>query len=159
MKVKDVMSTDVRACEPCTGLAEAAMMMWHGDLGFLPVVENGTLVGCITDRDICMAAATHSVPASHVTVGEIITHRIEACRPDDDTREALRLMGSHQVRRLPVTGPGGRLEGVVSMNDLVLEASGRRGPLALPTYGDVVSALKAISRHRDPAAGGSEAAA
>ncbi len=58
MKVKDVMTPTVQTCMPETSLATAAMMMWESDCGVLPVVNvSNEVVGMITDRDICMAAA------------------------------------------------------------------------------------------------------
>ena len=45
MKVKDVMTTDLKTCTPDTTIAEAAHLMWEGDCGILPVVDDGELVG------------------------------------------------------------------------------------------------------------------
>ncbi len=59
MKVEDVMTQGVQSCGPETNLADAAMRMWRNDCGVLPVIADGEkVVGMITDRDICMAAAT-----------------------------------------------------------------------------------------------------
>src|SRR5262245_11710178 len=59
MKVKDLMTTDVKRCSPETNLAAAAKIMWEGDCGAVPVTdERDHVVGVITDRDICIAAAT-----------------------------------------------------------------------------------------------------
>jgi CBS domain-containing protein len=51
MKIKDIMTTDVRICSPGTNLAAAAALMLDGDCGILPVVDEGKLVGVVTDRD------------------------------------------------------------------------------------------------------------
>ncbi len=70
MKVKDVMTSPVLFCAPETNLAAAAMIMWESDCGALPVVSHETkVVGMITDRDICMAAATKHRLASDIAVG------------------------------------------------------------------------------------------
>ena len=59
MKTQDVMTREVHTCRPDTDLAMAAMQMWDGDFGVLPVVaDGGEVVGMITDRDICMATAS-----------------------------------------------------------------------------------------------------
>ena len=59
MKVKDLMTTEVKRCSPETNLAAAARIMWEGDCGVIPVTdEYDHVVGVITDRDICIAAAT-----------------------------------------------------------------------------------------------------
>ena len=51
------MTTDVRTCSPSTNLAEAGALMLDGDCGILPVVEDGALVGMVTDRDMFIALA------------------------------------------------------------------------------------------------------
>src|SRR4030095_9669184 len=56
MKVKDVMTKEVRICGINDNLSVAAQTMWMRDCGILPIVNNeGIVVGVLTDRDICMA--------------------------------------------------------------------------------------------------------
>jgi CBS-domain-containing membrane protein len=57
-------------------------------------------------------------------------------------------MADNQVRRLPVVDKRGQLKGVVSMNDLVLQAKATRGKEVAPTYAEVVRALKQTCQHR-----------
>ena len=64
MKVKDIMTTDVRTCTPAASVADAAHLMWDGDCGILPVVEDGRLAGVVTDRDLFIALATRNAPAA-----------------------------------------------------------------------------------------------
>ena len=52
MKIKDIMTTEVRTCTPGTSLAAAAVLMLDGDCGVLPVVDDKKLVGIVTDRAI-----------------------------------------------------------------------------------------------------------
>jgi CBS domain-containing protein len=59
MKVKEIMTVNPKACTATANLSEAASFMWDYDCGILPVLtEGGTLVGLITDRDICIGGAT-----------------------------------------------------------------------------------------------------
>jgi len=69
MKVKDLMTREPRTCSPDTTLAAAAHLMWDGDCGILPVVDDGELVGVVTDRDMYIALATQNARASHLRVG------------------------------------------------------------------------------------------
>ena len=149
MKVKDVMTKGAKACMPETSLAEAAASMWLNDCGVLPIVSvEDKVVGMITDRDICFGATTKSRPPSEVSVGEVITGKVFACGPEDDIRVALKTMQRERVRRLPVVGDGGRLEGIVSMNDVVLRAEEKAdGKAPELTYADVVETYKGICAH------------
>src|ERR1039458_2724761 len=79
MKVQDVMTRDVHTCRPDTNLSMAAMQMWDGDFGVLPVENGGRIVGMITDRDICMAAATKHLDPASIQVEEVITGQVHSC--------------------------------------------------------------------------------
>ena len=57
MKVREVMTGDVRLVEPDRSIREAAQMMADQDIGALPVGENDRLVGMVTDRDIAIAGS------------------------------------------------------------------------------------------------------
>lgn len=148
MKVEDVMTKDVRICRLQTNLADAAMRMWRNDCGVLPVVADGEkVVGMITDRDICMAAATRHRDPVNIRVKEVMTGQVYGCSPDTDIREALKIMQQRQVRRLPIiSAMDQRLCGILSMNDIVLKAQdNRRAKLSAQ---DVENTLKAICAHR-----------
>ena len=77
MKIKDIMTTEVRTCTPDTNLAAAAALMLDGDCGILPVVDQGKLVGIVTDRDMYIALATRNRLASQlIVVSAEIVHTI-----------------------------------------------------------------------------------
>ena len=148
MKVQDVMTYDVRTCTPETNLADAAMRMWRNDCGVLPVMANGEKVlGMITDRDICMAAATKHRDPANIRAKEIISGKVYACSPDTDIHEALKIMQQKQVRRLPIiSAEDGRLKGILSMNDVALKAQG--GRKAELSAEDVEVTMRGICTHR-----------
>jgi CBS domain-containing protein len=147
MKVKDLMTAAVRTCTPDTTVAEAAQLMWDGDCGILPVVDDGELVGVVTDRDMYIALATQNERASQLKVGAVVTRAIATCAPEDDVQAALTTMRDSRVRRLPVVGFGGTVLGILSINDILL-AAGPRKPVS---YEDVVQVLQAICGHHHPA--------
>ena len=147
MKVKEIMTGEPRTCSPDTNLAAAAALMLDGDCGILPVLEDGKLIGVVTDRDMYIALATRDRRASKLTVAEVVQTPVFTCGPDDDVQTALETMKQHGVRRLPVAGFGQTVMGIVSMNDIVL-ASGPRKPVR---DADVVNTLQAISAHHHPA--------
>jgi CBS domain-containing protein len=146
MKVKDIMTSNPATCSPGTNLAAAAALMLDADCGILPVVDDGKLVGVVTDRDLYIALATRDRMASQVTVGEVARTPVLTCEPEDDVHAALSKMTEHRVRRLPVEGFGGTVAGIVSMNDIVLSA-GARKPVRDQ---EVVAAFQAICSHHHP---------
>lgn len=146
MKVKDIMTTEPRTCTPATSLAAAAALMLDGDCGILPVIEDGHLVGVVTDRDMYIALATRNARASDVLVGDVLHRPAITCGPDDDAHAALATMKTHRVRRLPVAGFGGTVLGIVSMNDLLL-AAGPRKPVR---DSEIVDTFQAICGHHHP---------
>src|SRR6266487_6052455 len=123
MKVKEIMTVNPKACTTTTNLAEAASFMWDYDCGILPVLaDEGGVVGLITDRDICIAGATKNRNLSNIAVEEIVTGNVYSCAPEDDVHKALDTMRQRRVRRLPVIASDGTLEGILSINDLTLNA-------------------------------------
>lgn len=118
MKLREVMTNQVIRIHPDESVSVAARTLTHYNIGILPVCGNdGRLCGLVTDRDIvtrCLAAGR--TPDS-TTVREVMTQKIIAVRPDMDTSVAASIMGSKQIRRLPVM-ENGRLCGMVSLGDL-----------------------------------------
>lgn len=150
MKVQDVMTYDVQTCGPETNLSAAAMQMWRGDFGVMPVVASGKVVGMITDRDICMAAATKHRDPANIRVKEVISGQAYSCSADTDIREALRIMRERQVRRLPIISAlDDGLQGILSLNDIALKAQDNQQ--AGFSAQDVENTLKAICAHRSAA--------
>jgi CBS domain-containing protein len=123
--VADVMTSTVRTAHPSQSLAEAAEMMKGDDVGSVPVVDGGRLIGILTDRDIVTRAVAERRDPQAVTVDEIASREMITVQPDQDLDEALRLMAAHQVRRLPVVD-GGQLVGMLSQADVALEAKEKK---------------------------------
>jgi len=154
MKVQDLMTKTVKTIGRGNNLAEAAELMWEGDCGALPVVDDeGRVVSVISDRDICFAVATKGRLASEILAGEVASGRpLYTCRPEDDVRDALSLMQRHQVRRVPVVNNEGRIEGILSISDIVLAAEAEaRGIGQGVSNNEAVSTLKAICEQRHAA--------
>lgn len=150
MKIQDIMTREVQCCGLDTNLAAAAKMMWDSDCGALPVLNvEGKVLGMITDRDICMSAATKNKSASDITVWESIAPKAYTCHPSDDVHTALDIMKREQIHRLPVVDEDGALQGIVAMNDLILHAGETKGKKPPELSGeDVLRALKVVSAHR-----------
>ena len=144
MKVKELMTTDVKQCGLETNLAAAAKIMWEGDCGAVPVTdERGWVVGVITDRDICIAAATRPRTEGEIPVKDVISGPVYTCAPSDDVRAALETMKSRKVRRLPVVEQGGRLTGIVSIHDIAVQSRNRSADVSADSVLDAFIAITA----------------
>ena len=150
MKVQDVMTKTVASCRLDANLAAAAALMWDYNCGQLPVVDDqGKVTSVITDRDICIALGTRNQRASEVTVREVICRPAVLCTANDDLRSALGTMAAERVRRLPVVDHEGSLVGILSLEDVTLQAR-HHGDTDRPpvSFEDVMHTLRAIY-HRE----------
>jgi CBS domain-containing protein len=147
MKVREVMTRNPKFCGPDGTLAEAARIMANVDCGVLPVVDDrARVVGILTDRDVCLAIGSKDRLPSEILVKEIMKPKVLACGAQDDVHTALRTMEKSKVRRLPVLDDDGKLEGILSMDDIVLHAGEIKKRKEDLTYGEAVTTLKAIYR-------------
>lgn len=121
-KVHEVMTDSPRCVTPETPVTEAAQLMESEDVGSLPVLEGEQLAGVVTDRDIVVRAIAKGKDPRGMPVREVSTRDVVTVRPDEDLSEALRLMASHKVRRLPVVDDENRLVGVLAQADVAMEA-------------------------------------
>ena len=124
-RCREIMTSDVRTATRDMSLQDAARLMRDGDMGSVPVVEDGKLVGIVTDRDIVVRSIAEGRDSSS-PVGEAMTTEIFSVKPDDFVFEAIRLMGDKPVRRLPVVDADGRLAGIIAIADVALETEDER---------------------------------
>ena len=120
MRCRDIMTSDVRTATRDMTLQQVATLMRDGDMGSIPVVEGGKLVGIVTDRDIVVRSIAEGRGADS-PIGEAMTTEVFSVKPDDFAFEAIRIMGDRQVRRIPVVGENGELAGIIAMADVALE--------------------------------------
>ena len=123
--VADVMTPGVETTTSSEALRDAARTMREGDFGSMPVVDDGRLVGILTDRDIVVRGVAEGLDPKVARVGDVASRTPVAVAPDQDLDEAMELMAEHRVRRLPVIDDG-RLVGVLSQADVALEAKEKK---------------------------------
>ena len=93
MHVFEVMTRRVFSCRPQDTLAAAAAAMWDHDVGCLPVVgDEDTVIGMITDRDICMAAYTRAARLDEVPIASVMSRGLHVCAPHQSVSEAEEVM-------------------------------------------------------------------
>lgn len=122
LRCSDIMTKDVTACSPLTLIRDVADKMDDENVGVIPVVDNGRLVGIVTDRDIVCRGLAEGLDSRTTPASAVMSEDIVTCMPDDSIHEAIRKMGEHQIRRIPVCDINGRLRGIISMADIALEA-------------------------------------
>jgi CBS domain-containing protein len=119
--VRSVMSASPVTAGPDTTVREAARLLADADVGALPVVTDGKLVGIVTDRDLVVRVLAAGRDLE-TPIGEIASSDLCTVTPDTPLEEAARLLGEAQVRRLPVVSEDGRLVGIVTQADLARNA-------------------------------------
>ncbi len=124
-RCRDIMTGSVKTARREMTLREVARLMSEGDMGAMPVVEDGKLVGIVTDRDIVVRAIAEGRGIS-TAISDVMTTEIFSVKPDDFVFEAIRLMGDKQVRRIPVVTEAGELAGIIAMADIALEMEDER---------------------------------
>jgi CBS domain-containing protein len=119
--IRDVMTANPASCEPSTTVVDAARVMAQEDVGPVPIVEGGRVVGLVTDRDLVVRVLAEGRDPTSTTIGEIASADLVTVQPDSDLNEALNLMAQNQVRRLPVV-EGDQLVGIVAQADVARAA-------------------------------------
>ena len=146
MKIRKIMSKPAQTCRLDDTLNIAAKQMWEHDCGVVPVVnEHGSIVGMLTDRDICMSAYTQGRVLSAIPVSEAMATKIFSVHANDTVEAAEKVMREQQIHRVPVIDGDNRPVGVLSLNDIARFASSSSGN---GIDRDVVQTLAAISQPR-----------
>jgi CBS domain-containing protein len=117
--VREAMTEDPRSISPSASVVEAAQLMREGHIGSLPITDDETLIGMITDRDITTRVVAEAADPTKISVGDVYSRDLVSVEPDQDLEDALRLMARHQIRRLPVVEDG-KLVGIVAQADIAL---------------------------------------
>jgi CBS domain-containing protein len=120
MQIREIMTSSVETIAAYASLKEAARKMESEDVGFLPVLEDGELVGVITDRDITVRAVSRGLDPEQTTVEDTMTSDIVTLPENSELEDASDLMEDRNIRRLVVTDENDRPVGVISKDKLAL---------------------------------------
>src|SRR5215469_897985 len=124
MKVKDLMTSDVKSCREYNTLNTAAQLMWDHDIGCVPIVDHeNRVIGMLTDRDMCMSVFLQGAPMTAASVTSAMSKETFLCCSDDDITSVEQLMREKQIHRVPAVDAQGRLAGIISLNDIAREAA------------------------------------
>jgi CBS domain-containing protein len=115
--IQEAMTPNPTTIEATTKAQEAARIMKSEDVGSLPIVEGGKLIGVVTDRDLAIRIIAEA-KGIDTPVAEIASKDVVTIDPQQSLEEAARLMANNQVRRLPVVEEDGKLVGILAQADI-----------------------------------------
>jgi CBS domain-containing protein len=125
MHCKDIMSHNVQWIPPGETVAGAAKLMAFHNLGLLPICSpDGKPIGVVTDRDIALRVIGKDRLAAQTLVADVMTTPVQSVAPDCPVERAGELMTKAGVSRLLVVDKAGRLNGLVSVADLMVHVPG-----------------------------------
>lgn len=116
MNVRECMSNDVVTCDKTDSIEQVATLMKEKDIGVLPVLDGGKIVGMVTDRDVVIRGVAEHKGQQ---VDQVMTHKVINVTPETTAQECANLMAEEQVRRLPVI-ENDQVVGMVSLGDLAV---------------------------------------
>ena len=120
MQLKEIMTREVETVAAHATVGDAARKMESTRVGFLPVIQDGEVVGVITDRDITIRTVSRGLDPENTRVADAMSPRIVALPENSEVEDATELMEQRRVRRLVITDAEASLTGVVSLDKLSL---------------------------------------
>lgn len=134
MTIGEICNREVVIVAREASVIEAARLMREYHVGDLVVVDESSgqrrPVGIVTDRDIVLEVVAMEVAPETLRVGDIMTPRLVTVRESEGVFETIRYMRGKGVRRVPVVDTEGRLEGIVTLDDLLALLAEELGELA-----------------------------
>jgi CBS domain-containing protein len=127
MSIESLLSRPVSTLSSKATCAEAARRMRRQNIGSVVIEEDGAPVGIVTDRDLAVRIVAEELDPSQITVARIMSPFPAFLTPQRDLRSALDVMVQMGVRRLPAVNSKGRVIGIISLDDILIELAGQLG--------------------------------
>jgi CBS domain-containing protein len=146
MNVRAIMTSSPYCAARNASVADVARLMADREIGVVPIVDDDRRVlGILTDRDLCKAIAKMDRPGSEISALNLASKPVVSCGPEEELESALKTMRTRHIRRLPVVDKDGKLQGILSIDDVVLRSEdAREKSQSAVSFGDAVRTLKAI---------------
>ncbi|HUJ15172.1 MAG TPA: CBS domain-containing protein [Thermoanaerobaculia bacterium] len=126
--IRDVMTANPECVSERDSIREVARIMKREDTGVVPVVDGRKIIGMITDRDIVVRLVAEGKDPANAKVNEAMTKNVRSIREDSTVSDALQVMRSAEIRRVPVVNDRNEIVGIVSMRDIAIETR-EAGPI------------------------------
>lgn len=122
MKVSDILKVkghDIVSLAVGEPVAAAVALLAEHHIGSVLILDdNGSIVGILSERDICLALNIEKERVLQMRVGDLMTRDVATCSPDHDVAAIMGLMTAQRFRHVPVV-ENGKLVGIVSIGDVV----------------------------------------
>ncbi len=142
LRARDLMSTNVLVCQSDDSCTDVVERMREGNVGLLPVLDEGAVVGVVTDRDIALRHVGRAgASPAHTSIRGCMTSKMISVDSETSIEDSVRAMRDNRVRRLLVVD-GATLQGILTLDDVLVASDGR------PGLGDVVR--EALRENREP---------
>jgi CBS domain-containing protein len=119
-QIRELMTPTPVVLPGTASVHETARAMRDAEIGDVIVIEHNQDCGMVTDRDIVVRLVAEVRDPASTPLADLCSHAVVTVRPTDPIEDAVRLMRTHAIRRLPVV-EGGQAVGMVSFGDLALE--------------------------------------
>jgi CBS domain-containing protein len=130
MTIYTVCQTNVVSVSPHTTIAFVADLMKQKNIGCVIITDDHKPVGIVTDRDLALRVDLSTGECGLHEISTIMTTDVCTIRKDTGIFEAVQVMKSSKVRRLPVVDMGGRLVGLITVDDIVRLLARELGEIA-----------------------------
>ncbi len=134
MTIGAICNREVITVQRDATVLHAAMLMRQYHVGDVVVIENRknktVPVGIVTDRDLVIEVVATELDCRVITTGDIMLASLAVVKDSAGVLEAIQLMTSKGIRRLPVVDDGGSLIGIVTLDDLLLLLAKEFGTLS-----------------------------
>lgn len=132
MMIRELMTSNPITARPWSTVGEVANILLREDIRHLPIIDAGSLVGMVSDRDLRVFARdlmSQETPAAqrhlNAPVTTIMSTDVMAAEADDDVDVAIERMVENKIGALPIVDGEGVLVGILSTHDVLRQAMGR----------------------------------
>jgi CBS domain-containing protein len=125
-QIRKLMFVKPRTVKVGDSVVEAAKLMKGEETGIAPIVEDGRLVGVITNHDIAVRVVAEGRDPQTTRVEDVASRDLVTIDAEQDLDDALAVMERHEVKRLPVIEEDGTLVGIVAHADVLRHVTAQR---------------------------------
>jgi CBS domain-containing protein len=121
MKAKTAMTRDIVCLNPEDSIASAYQLMTKWGIRHIPIIEDTTIIGILSDRDILVRShlGEFGLSVPDIPVADAMTENPITCSPETPVATMVDLMLEHKIDSLPIVNHQGMLVGLVTSSDLL----------------------------------------